>query len=441
MTAPELFARCFHAGEEIAPNVRGCLSPRILGLPTVTPEDCRFCTLRTETPLPANVPTSRKRLVSCHWLGEPSLAGETYECRHAQHADTTLEHCNRCADYLFPVMSSRMPVEEVLIHRRHPGAVQPKGWWTWKNVHQAQRLLSQEFLDQLPAYPGDESECGIVVVGGGKYLPSAYVTCRVIRHLGCELPIELWHLEGEIAGAESAFDGLNVAFRNADLIKARHPFRFLDENWWKGWQLKAYALLYSGFEKLLLLDADCYPLRNPEFLLECEVFRRHGAVFWPDIPSSRCLLTPKQVAVFGLPPFQDQAAESGQILMNRRASWRELSLAGHHNQQADFTYQILWGDKNTFPIAWKQLGQKYGRLWPSSRSFLEGIYQFDERGQPLFLHRCTGKFVLEGTRFDSTPGQHGAGFNFDLPLEKVCQAALIEFRQKFPRRLDFEERP
>ena len=245
------------------------------------------------------------------------------------------------------------------------------------------------------------------------------------------MPIELWHFDGELAGGAHLFSELDVTFQNADRGIPKHPFRFLAENWWKGWQLKAYALLYSRFQNVLLLDADCYPLRNPEYLFESNTFRRHGAIFWPDIESSCCLLTAEQAAVFGLPAFEDQPAESGQLMVNRRDRWRELCLAGHHNEQADFTYRILWGDKDTFPIAWKQLGRAYGRLWASSQPLREGIYQHDERGKPLFLHRCTGKFTLGDSQFESTPSQHGKGFNGDLPLERFCRLALEDFRAGF----------
>ena len=36
---------------------------------------------------------------------------------------------------------------------------------------------------------------GIVVCGGGdKYFPCAWVCIRMLRHVGCTLPIELWHV-------------------------------------------------------------------------------------------------------------------------------------------------------------------------------------------------------------------------------------------------------
>src|SRR5205085_2739777 len=36
---------------------------------------------------------------------------------------------------------------------------------------------------------------GIVICAGGpRYLPCAWVCIKMLRHVGCELPIEIWHL-------------------------------------------------------------------------------------------------------------------------------------------------------------------------------------------------------------------------------------------------------
>jgi putative intracellular protease/amidase len=46
------------------------------------------------------------------------------------------------------------------------------------------------------AHDVDASELdGVVIPGGGaKYFPSAWVCVHMLRHLGCTLPVELWHL-------------------------------------------------------------------------------------------------------------------------------------------------------------------------------------------------------------------------------------------------------
>ncbi|MEZ6057547.1 MAG: hypothetical protein R3C01_12670 [Planctomycetaceae bacterium] len=425
------FPLCGHGGELIQPGLRTCLAPAVLGLAQVGPGECGTCNYRQSEVESQTTPPLRFHLANCRHLGTP-VAG-TFPpqsvCLHPRYGHVTHDDCRRCEDYLFPVLTPRLSVAQAMEHRRLPPTTQPQGWWTWPNVQQAERNLADERVAHPSPYVPHHQQRGIVIVGGGKYLPSAYVTARIVRHVGCELPMELWHLDGEVDDvARPLFEELGVRCVDADALVQRHPFRFLQGNWWRGWQLKAYAMAYSSFRELLFLDADCYPLRDPSDLFDTSAYREHGCVIWPDIESSRCLLEPHQTDVFGIDPFADAAAESGQFLVDRERCWNELMLALHYNAQADFTYNIIWGDKDTFPIAWKKLGTSYGRLCEMSQPIFEGIYQKDERCENLFLHRCTGKFTLGDTRFDSTPGQHGSGWNMSLPLEAHCREALNDFR-------------
>ena len=47
-----------------------------------------------------------------------------------------------------------------------------------------------------PVYPSERfTGRGVVICGGGaKYFPCVYVCVRVLRAVGCVLPIEVWHL-------------------------------------------------------------------------------------------------------------------------------------------------------------------------------------------------------------------------------------------------------
>ena len=64
--------------------------------------------------------------------------------------------------------------------------------------------ISYAVVKQKFAYPAERFEGrGIVICGGGaKYFPCVYVLVRLLRHLGCQLPIEVWHLGAkEMTGA------------------------------------------------------------------------------------------------------------------------------------------------------------------------------------------------------------------------------------------------
>ena len=118
-------------------------------------------------------------------------------------------------------------------------------WWNSHEVQESQRQLATEFIETIPNYVnGSLKRCGIVITGGGKYFVSAYITIRVTRSVGCTLPIELWHLDGEMDQQMiDIVSPLGVTCHNAS-EHAKGSDYFLN-HWWKGWQLKAYALLHS----------------------------------------------------------------------------------------------------------------------------------------------------------------------------------------------------
>jgi hypothetical protein len=326
-----------------------------------------------------------------------------------------------------------MPWQQVARLRLLRPWPQPEEWWSWPNVQTAQRRLADRAAHHVSPYPGNRGR-GIVVVGGGKYFVSAYVTIRVLRHVGCTLPIELWHLRGEINAVQRRLaEAHGVRCRDADALAASRPFRFLD-HWWRGWQLKAYALLHAGFREVLLLDADCYPIRNPEFLFAWSGYRTHGACFWPDrFP---------EISNHGMDPFEvleipreaGLAAESGQLLIDRRACWQPLNLAGHYNSQADFMYRVVYGDKDTFPLAWRKLGRTFARPWPHCDFRPPGLLHYGPDGEPLFQHRVFDKFHLSSANFDSTPQHSSANMFYPAMVhERFCFDVLDRLAAQLSR--------
>src|SRR5262249_53761786 len=143
--------------------------------------------------------------------------------------------------------------------------------------------------------------------------------------------------------------------------------------------------------------------RDPEFIFDWPGYRETGAVFWPDLPGWS--YPPDWWSVLGATPGQPGALESGQLVIDKGRCWRALSLALHYNAQADYTYRYLWGDKDTFLLAWRRLGREFGVMWPTAGWDTHTILQKDDRGAVLFQHRCRDKWRLPGDRFDSN-AQH-----------------------------------
>jgi hypothetical protein len=301
-------------------------------------------------------------------------------------------------------------------------------WWNSHEVQESQRQLATEFIETIPNYVnGSLKRCGIVITGGGKYFVSAYITIRVTRSVGCTLPIELWHLDGEMDQQMiDIVSPLGVTCHNAS-EHAKGSDYFLN-HWWKGWQLKAYALLHSSFAEVLMLDADSYPVRDPSFLFDWSGYCEHGAIFWPDVGQSRRMFPHGAAKSLGVPSFTEIPTESGQLVVNKVQCWRECNLAKHYNAQANYTYHIVYGDKDTFPTAWHRLGTKYARMWQVSNFVKPGILQLDGEGKTLFQHRIHDKFRLPGTKFDSTNQNAGENSVANWQHEDFCHKALAELR-------------
>lgn len=116
---------------------------------------------------------------------------------------------------------------------------------------------------------------GIVICAGGeRYLPSVYVLVRLLRHLRCTLPVEVWHLgPGEMPDRMRVLLGEHGAVCvDAEAMRRVHPARRPG-----GWELKCYVLLHCSLAEVLLLDADNCPVNNDERITMNQTDRRRAA--------------------------------------------------------------------------------------------------------------------------------------------------------------------
>ena len=269
-------------------------------------------------------------------------------------------------------------------------------------------------VKSLTPYPGGFAGRGIVICGGGtKYFPCAWVCINRLRDLGCDLPIELWHLgRKEMTPTMLALmEPLGVRCVDAMVWSAERPLRRVG-----GFQLKAYALLHCSFEEVLLLDADNVPVVDPQFLCETREYQNSGAVFWPDYGKLGADRSIWQLT--GIPHREEWEFESGQILVDKRRCWQALELALWMNQHSEFWYRHVHGDKDTFHMAWRKLEMDYAMPETSCFSLACTMCQHDFEGRRIFQHRNFDKWTLDD------PNPRFEGF-ID---EDLCLAHLEKLR-------------
>ncbi|TMQ05914.1 MAG: hypothetical protein E6J91_39355 [Deltaproteobacteria bacterium] len=254
------------------------------------------------------------------------------------------------------------------------------------------RELARTAIQAIAPYPPDRfAGRGIVICAGGRrYFACAWVCVRMLRHLGCRLPVELWYLGPYEMTSEMAalLAPLDVRCIDARAVQEERPARRLG-----GWELKPYAILHARFEEVIFIDADNVPLIDPERLFETVEYHRHGAIFWPDFhPLDRA--NPIW-DVAEVPYRYEPSFESGQIVVDKRRCFAPLQLTMHYNEHSDYYYQLLAGDKDTFHIAWRRLLHEYAMVPWDVRALGERVmcqHGFD--GERIFQHRNNAKWML-----------------------------------------------
>jgi FkbM family methyltransferase len=269
------------------------------------------------------------------------------------------------------------------------------------------------------AYPeGEFRGTGIVIPAGGwQLLPGVFVAASLLRWqaINSRLPIEVWYVgdEGEYDPIFSRITaGLDVTWRDASAeLRARGielPERL------HGWAVKPLALLLSSFERVVMMDSDCYPVYDPERLYDDPRIDEQPAAFWPDNPGHAAgrPLTADQWAAFGLAPVDTPGFESGQMVVDKRRSWAAVNaaawLAGRMDYfdgtRADRGRVKIHGDKEIFSIAWNATRTPY-LMAPPVRFSEVAFLQHDPDGAPAFVHRCQDKIKVGFAEW-KTPQKH-----------------------------------
>lgn len=337
-----------------------------------------------------------------------------------------------------------MSVDEVIeLIRTSPPGPWPADWGHQKNVIDAHKVLVDEWIENYkPSEHVPRSGRGIVIAGGGlKYIPSVWVGVHLIRKFGCKLPIQLWYLgDHEIDPALiRLFTSLGVECVNALDHPAAKDFRILC-----GWELKLFATWHSPWREVLFLDADSSPVRDPEYLFESAPYLKHGSIFWPDY--AQWTLKWDVWDIFGIYKLADPeiakhepALESGQYMIDKQKVEKEFRLAMFYAAHSDFTFKHVYGDKETFHLAWRKLDSEYA-ITPRPPGWNEHtIVQWDVENtdEVVFQHRVQDKWRLSGNnRFVESLANEKDSYELVNELKTLWSGVLWEN----PRPIPYEQK-
>jgi FkbM family methyltransferase len=398
--------------EPDAPPVRKAPC-RHLGAYTGRMADCLSC--------PHNEGDSRQKLFAC------AVHGECTQGRRV--AGNAL--CIGCHEYeSVDVLRPDWSLERVTALLSGPPSYLPADFAGYPNVVEAFKFMLRCASENPPAPPDFPTARGVVICAGGwRFFPSLYVTVRAIRYVGCKLPIQVWHLGGDefdpkMEQALARFSPVGWIDANS-MWRDRAGMAIHRERIDHGWMLKPFAAAFSPFAEVLSLDADAYPVRPLEPFFDHPELRRVGACFWPDLKP----LEAGQWAQFGVRPHPLPALESGAFFVDKTRHWKPLWLACFLNAYHEYTWKHLYGDKDTYGVAWRLC--EHDHCIPTSKpGYLNHSYlQKDFAGRTLFVHRTRDKFKFAGEayRYDTDQKEKRGNVREDgLPLESECWTWLHE---------------
>jgi FkbM family methyltransferase len=328
-------------------------------------------------------------------------------------------------------------VEAMTALLRGPRRGWPDDWPHWGTTLEAHRLLAAEFEKQIPPYPrGRYKGRGVVILGGGPFFPGVYVTVRMLRHFGCELPIEVWHHGASEPVLRHWLEPAGVRFIDLEgYVNGEGPRPRIHG----AWASKIYAILHSSFAEVLYLDSDCYPLVDVTPLFDaCP----SGALFWPDSPLSEAW---RGWVIHPAPARDTLLINTGQLVLDKAKCWDALRLAQWWAERADYSFaHNPLGDQDVLRGVWHYLGRPY-TMFSQTPVWVDSTYLLclgEDGRTPVFLHRIQDKFRVpwlplpsaEGDRvklyrWDRMPGE--TQYRNDLPGEELAFGYFREFQRRF----------
>ncbi|OQD72205.1 hypothetical protein PENPOL_c001G08590 [Penicillium polonicum] len=286
---------------------------------------------------------------------------------------------------------------------------------------------------------------GIVTTAGNNHAPFLLAAIPSFRLLGCDLPVEIMYL-GE--------SDLNEDFRTKldalPGVTTRDLSAMVSDEGWRlnGWAGKPFAMLLSSFREVVFIDADSLFFVNPELLFDDPDYVRTGALFFRDrkiLPESKkewlqkILPKPISQSVQESRMWTGESGhvqESGVVVVDTWKHFVALLLVCRMNgPERDRngvdtvgTYDMVYGDKETFWIGWELAGDTYA--FHSGGSGVMGIVQTpdnfnttDQQPEPAFG---------TGTEAVPTKKEHkmAPGYESDVT---ICAPQLLHLnREKRP---------
>ena len=241
---------------------------------------------------------------------------------------------------------------------------------------------------------------GIIYCAGGvEYFKCAFASAYALRKLGCNLPIQFWHIGDNEINAEmrQLCSNYNIECVNAVNVCKHNGLgiNFFGQKAHKKFEIKPLSILFTNIRQVLFIDADNIPVKDPTYLYDDNRYKEHGSIFWPDFDNrdGKYLewLPERSWKAFGMNHRKELDFETGQILVDKSKCYKELCITLWVNMHSKFFYNYMHGDKSSFHLVWRKCNKNYyinnkppGWKW-------QCLLQYDPDNNLIFQHACHGK--------------------------------------------------
>jgi len=250
-------------------------------------------------------------------------------------------------------------------------------------------------------YPGHDHEFTVLYVGGGSYWPGIVVGCKLLRMMGYQGRIEVWH--GHHANPEPVFpedvEGLDVHIVNA--LKIGTKPRIL-----RGWETKFHAIQHCRARKVFFLDADAYFVKPIDRIYN----EFYGLTYWYE--------TVQKInwdAVWGKMKRDVPSIQGGHFFIDREKCWPLVLVTDWLCQHSDFYFQHMWGDQDALKLALSILIETPFRVIDRVR-WNKGVFWCPYKEEPVIIHRVRSKLFHPK---DWNAKDCLYGHNPEFPMENI----------------------
>ncbi|KAF9286113.1 hypothetical protein BGZ68_003191 [Mortierella alpina] len=214
---------------------------------------------------------------------------------------------------------------------------------------------------------------GVVFCAGNNQFEFIVSSIQALRKLNPHLPVQVFHMgESDLSLARQRY----VREMTTD-IEVVDITKILDNGYMQlgGWSIKAFSLLASRFEEVMLVDSDAYFLRDPAELFDDPGYKAAGTLYFYDrslghdwnhgpdwLKSIMPIMSsfPRTTRMFRGLSMHEQ--ESGVVVINKRERFQGLLAVCKMNNKWErdlWSYKVFYGDKETFWVGYEMVQEPY----------------------------------------------------------------------------------